>query len=349
MRTIVLARPGELTACDTPPPAGPGPGEALVRVRRIGVCGTDLHAFRGRQPFFTYPRILGHELGVEVVAVGPGVEGIAVGDRCAVEPYMDCAVRQVREPGLAYCVACRRGRTNCCTRLECLGVHCDGGMRETIAVPAIKLHKSSRLSIDQLALVETLGIGAHAVARAGPLEGELALVVGAGPIGLAVAQFALLAGARVAVVDVRPDRLEFCRRLGVAHVLDGRQDVLQQLAELSGGELATTVFDATGSAESMARSFDYTAHGGTLVYVGLVQGDVAFHDPHFHRREISLLASRNSTAADFRRIIGLMEADRIDTTPWITHRAAFDEAIEAFPAWLKPESLVVKAIIGIDD
>lgn len=363
MRTIVLTRPGELTACDTPPPAEAGPGEALVRVRRIGVCGTDLHAFRGRQPFFTYPRILGHELGVEVVAVGPGVTEVSVGDRCAVEPYMDCGVR-MHTP----CVACRRGRTNCCTRLECLGVHCDGGMRETIVVPAAKLHKSARLSLDQLALVETLGIGAHAVGRAesvwparrvcethpsgdstaSPLADELALVVGAGPIGLAVVQFALLAGARVAVLDIRMDRLEFCRRLGVAHALDGRGDALSQLAEISGGELATTVFDATGSVESMARSFDYTAHGGTLVYVGLVQADVTFHDPHFHRREISLLASRNSTAADFRRIIGLMEAGRIDTTPWITHRAAFDEAVQEFPSWLLPESGVVKAVIGIE-
>jgi len=237
-------------------------------------------------------------------------------------------------------------------------------------VPAAKLHKSSRLSMDQLALVETLGIGAHAVARAESLSaranhtatrtadtavapsvlaGDLALVVGAGPIGLAVAQFALLAGARVAVLDVRPDRLDFCRKLGVQHVLDGRGDALAQLEEISGGELATTVFDATGSAASMARSFDYTAHGGTLVYVGLVQADVTFHDPHFHRREISLLASRNSTAADFRRIIGLMEAGRIDTTPWITHRADFADAIEQFPSWLEPENQVVKAVVEIED
>ena len=366
MRTIVLTEPGSFAVVDTPPPASPGPGEALVRVRRIGVCGTDLHAFRGRQPFFTYPRILGHELGVEVAALGPDVAGIEIGDRCAVEPYLDCGVRNATPR----CVACRRGRTNCCTQLQCLGVHCDGGMREFIVVPAAKLHKSGRLSLDQLALVETLGIGAHAVARAESLSawgndtathtadaavapsilaGELALVVGAGPIGLAVAQFVLLAGARVAVLDVRPDRLEFCRRLGVQHVLDGRVDSLAQLEEISAGELAVTVFDATGSAASMARSFDYTAHGGTLVYVGLVQADVTFHDPHFHRREISLLASRNSTAADFRRIIGLMEAGRIDTTPWITHRAAFDDTIGQFPSWLEPENRVVKAIIGIGD
>jgi 2-desacetyl-2-hydroxyethyl bacteriochlorophyllide A dehydrogenase len=339
MQTIVLQEPGRFERLDTPAPAAPGPGEALVRVHRIGICGTDLHAFRGRQPFFSYPRILGHELGVEIEQLGTGDTPLAVGDRCAVEPYLHCG----------QCVACRAGKTNCCVSLQCLGVHTDGGMRERIVVPAARLHRSQRLSLDQLALVETLGIGAHAVERAKVVRDENVLVVGAGPIGLATMQFALLAGARVIALDVRADRLEFCRaRLGVHEAVLAAGDPLPELARLSGGDLPTVVFDATGSAASMRRALDYVAHGGRLVWVGLTLDDVPIPDPQFHRREVTLLASRNSTAADFRRIIGLIEAGRIDTTPWITHRVAFGRMIEAFPAWLEPESRVVKAMVELD-
>lgn len=335
MKAIVLDQPGSFCLTEMPGPPSPGAGEALVRVRRIGICGTDLHAYRGRQPFFEYPRILGHELGVEVLETGPGVSGIAAGDRCAVEPYLVCG----------RCVACRRGKTNCCVDLKCLGVHVDGGMRETIVVPAERLHKSAALSLDQLALVETLGIGAHAVNRASVEAGERCLVIGAGPIGLSVIQFARQAAARVIVADVQAHRLEFCRRLGVEQALDAGDGFLERLRDVTAGELPTAVFDATGNAASMMGAFDFVAHGGRLTFVGLFQGDVTFHDPHFHRREITLLASRNSTAGDFRRIIRLIEEGQIDTTPWITHRAPFDEMIAQFPLWLDPASRTIKAVV----
>src|SRR6187200_130629 len=179
MRTVVLEEPGRLAATSTRPPGGPPRGAALVRVHRVGVCGTDFHAWHGRQPFFTFPRILGHELGVEVLEVGDGVTAVSPGDRCAVEPYLNCGA----------CAACRRGRGNCCERLQVLGVHVDGGMRELLHVPADKLHRSRALNLETLALVETLSVGAHAVARGRPTPSDLVLVVGAGPIGLSVAIF----------------------------------------------------------------------------------------------------------------------------------------------------------------
>jgi 2-desacetyl-2-hydroxyethyl bacteriochlorophyllide A dehydrogenase len=340
MKAITLERPGEFVMVDAPDAPPPGAGEARVAVRRIGICGTDLHAFGGRQPFIEYPRILGHELGVEVLDVGPGVTGVRPGDRAAIEPYLHCG----------RCIACRRRRTNCCTTLRVLGVHTDGGMRERITVPAEKLHISRGMTLEQLALVETLGIGAHAVARAAIEPGEQALVVGAGPIGLTAALFAGLAGARVSVLDTRADRLDFCRRhLPIEQALTAGDAArtLAQIEEITGGDLPTVVFDATGSAAAMRRSFDYVAHGGRLVLVGLVRDDIAFADPHFHRREMTLLATRNATAADFTRIIGLIEAGRIDTTPWITHRAAFDDMIPRFPTWLDPQSQVVKAMVEV--
>jgi len=337
MKTVILDSPGNLRLTETPPPSDLAPGDALVRVQRIGVCGTDLHAFRGRQPFFSYPRILGHELGVEIVAVGGEVNGIAPGDRCAVEPYLNCGA----------CIACRRNKPNCCASLRVLGVHIDGGMREQIAVPGHKLHPSRKLTLEQLALVETLGIGAHAVARSEVVSGEFALVIGAGPIGLSVVQFLQVAGGRVIVLDTNAQRLEFCRAaLHVEHAVTASETALDAIRTLTGGDLPTLVFDATGSAASMQASLQYVANGGRLVFVGLVQDSISIPDPEFHRKEITLLASRNSTPDDFRRIIGLIEHGRIDTTPWITHRAELAEVPERFASWLKPESGVIKAMIG---
>ena len=339
MRTIRLEEPGRLTFTSTELPGALAAGEALVRVHRIGVCGTDIHAFNGKQPFFTYPRILGHELGVEVVAVGDGVGNVQPGDLCAVEPYLNCGK----------CIACRRGKPNCCTDIRVLGVHTDGGMREEFVLPARKLHPSAKLALDQLALVETLGIGAHAVARAAVEKDEFALIIGAGPIGLAVTQFVLAAGARAIVLDINDARLDFCRRtLGAQHTVNGAsENVLDALKQITDGDLPTAVFDATGSPRSMAAAFDYPAHGGRLVFVGLFQGEVTFNDPNFHRRELTLLASRNALPADFTSIIHLIEAGRIDTTPWITHRAGFAEAATHFPAWVRPETGVIKAMIEL--
>ena len=178
-------------------------------------------------------------------------------------------------------------------------------------------------------------------------RGEFALVIGAGPIGLAVTQFAIEAGAEVIVLDINDARLDFCRRtLGAQHTINGaNEDVLDALKKLTGSDLPTAVFDATGSPRSMAASFEYPAHGGRLTFVGLFQGEVTFNDPNFHRRELTLLASRNALPADFTRIIHLIETGRIDTTPWITHRAGFADAAGMFPAWVKPETGVIKAMI----
>jgi len=339
MKTLVLEKPGSLVLSETEPPGKPPAGHALVRVRRIGVCGTDIHAFNGKQPFFTYPRILGHELGVEILEVAENALGLKAGDRCSVEPYLNCGT----------CIACRRGRGNCCSNLQVLGVHVDGGHRELIHVPTAKLHRSAQLSLDQLALVETLGIGAHAVDRAEIGEGETALVIGTGPIGLAVIQFAKTAGARVIAMDVNEARLEFCRRsLGVDETLLATvPDVPAELLRLVDGDLPTAVFDATGNPKSMMASFQYPAHGGRLIFVGLFQGDVSFNDPHFHKRELTLMGSRNARPEDFTRIIGLIESGKVDTTPWITHRSPFDGVPAVFPGWTRPETGVLKAMIEL--
>ena len=337
MLQITLDQPGKFSARTDAPEPKPALGEAIVRVHRIGVCGTDLHAFAGKQPFFNYPRILGHELGVEVIDPGTEPHGLKVGDRCSLEPYLNCG----------HCVACRRGKTNCCTSLNVLGVHSEGGMRSLIAVPARKLHRSAKLDYEQLALVETLGIGAHAIERAEPKKEDFVLVIGAGPIGLSVIQFALVSGATLAVMDVSESRLAFCRdQLGVKHTLTPAGSP-GRLKEIGGGDLPTIVIDATGNAKSMAGTFDLIAHGGRIVFVGLFQGDITFNDPNFHRREITVCASRNAVPQTFRDIIALIEAGRIDTRPWITHRLALADTPEVFPEKIAGNPAVLKAMIEV--
>lgn len=338
MLQIVLEKPGAFLSRDVTEPDASG-DRALVRVHRIGVCGTDLHAFGGRQPFFDYPRVLGHELGVEVVAVPDDDRGISVGDRCAVEPYLNCGT----------CIACRRDKPNCCTSLEVLGVHVDGGMQPLLCLPVEKLHRSETLSFEQLALVETMAIGAHAVERAGIEADEAALVVGIGPIGLGVIQSLQSRGVEVMAMDMNPQRLAFCRSsLGVSRTVDASEgDIEARLRALNDGDLPLVVFDATGHPASMAGAFDTVAPGGRIVFVGLFIGDVSFHDPDFHRRELTLLASRNATPGTFTDLIRRMEAGEIDTSPWITERLNLFELPDRFSE-LPGKPGLIKAIIEVD-
>lgn len=327
-------RPVEL---DEPEPCGPG--EALVQVHRVGICGTDYSAYLGKMPFVRFPRILGHELGVEVLAVGPGVEHVRVGDRCAVEPYLN-------DPASP---ASRRGKPNCCERLAVLGVHVDGGMRPRLVLPARKLHPAAALDYDQLALVETLAIGAHAVSRSGLVPGQTCLLIGAGPIGLATLEFIRLVGARPIVVDRIAARLGFCRQRGVEDVLPAGDDLAERVRALNGGLLPDVVIDATGNPQSMSAALGLIAHGGTVVYVGLTGEEIRFRHSDFHRVEGTLVCSRNALPDDFRRIIAGIEAGRIDTRPWLTHRCTLEELPQAMPSYLRPDSGVVKAIVEVGE
>jgi 2-desacetyl-2-hydroxyethyl bacteriochlorophyllide A dehydrogenase len=341
MKAIQLEKPQHFMRIEIAEPPRPGPGEALVSVNRIGICGTDYSGYLGKMPFYSYPRIPGHELGVEVVETGEGVTNVRSGDRCSVEPYINCQK----------CFACRRGSSNCCETLQVLGVHIDGGMRPQFIVPARKLHKSGKLALEQLALVETLAIGCHAVNRCQPQPKENVLVIGAGPIGLSTIEFVKLAGARTIVLDVNEQRLDFCKnKMNVDHTIVAKGDgaELDELKRLTEGALASIVIDATGSNKSMSNALNYVSHTGKLVFVGITTAEVSFGHPLMHRREMTLLASRNALPNDFGHIIKLIEDGKIDTRPWITHKAKFDDMIAEFPRWLKPETGVIKAIVEVE-
>ncbi|ALA52437.1 zinc-binding alcohol dehydrogenase family protein [Shouchella clausii] len=337
MRSIVCERPNVFKMTNEKAPSI-RPGEALVRIKRIGICGTDLHAYKGNQPFFSYPRVLGHELSGVIEEVEHNPEGLQAGDRVAIIPYLSCG----------NCHACRNGKTNCCTKVNVLGVHIDGGMRELVAVPTKQLMKTTSLSYDEAALIEPLAIGAHAVNRAKPRRNEQVLVIGAGPIGLGVMLFAKEQGARVIAMDVNEERLEFCQQWAkvdaVVHALD---NPLSELNDRLNDELPTIVFDATGNNDSMTEAFNYVAHGGKLVYVGLVNGMIQFDDPEFHKREMTLMASRNATKEDFNYVIQVLETGSIQLDLYITHRCSFREMVEQFDSWLLPESKVIKVVVEL--
>ncbi len=315
-------------------------GQVLVRTHRMGICGTDYSGYLGKMPFFRYPRIPGHELGVEVLAIGEGVANVKPGDRCSVEPYMNCGA----------CYACRKGNGNCCETLNVIGVMIDGGLCERFLIRADKLHLSQKLSYEQLALVETLAIGCHATDRGCPQEGEHVLIIGAGPIGLATLEFTRLTGAIITVMDMVESRLEFCRKTyNVPHTVCFKNDgsELEQMQQITNGDMYSIVTDATGSNRSMSSALNYVAHTGQLVYVGITTEEITIPHPPLHRREATVKGSRNALPRDFGRIIKLIEDGTINTTPWITHRTSFDDVIGEFETFTKPESGVIKAVIEV--
>ena len=306
----------------------------------MGVCGTDISCYLGKFPFFDFPRIPGHELGVEVLAVADDVDNVTPGQRCSVEPYMNCGT----------CYACRRGATNCCQNLKVIGVMTDGGLCDTFLVRADKLHPSAKLNYEQLALVETLAIGCHANDRGAPAGGDHAMIIGMGPIGLATLEFARLTDATISVMDMNPDRLEFVRKhYGIENTVQflGDGSEIDRMRELTGGDMYQVITDATGNRRSMSGVFAYLAPTGRVVYVGITTDEIAFRHPAMHRPEATILASRNALPGDFTRIIGLIEDGTINTDPWITHRIAFDDVEEKFAALTKPETGVIKAIIEV--
>ncbi|PAD31661.1 zinc-binding alcohol dehydrogenase family protein [Paenibacillus sp. 7523-1] len=337
MKAVVCEEINQLTIQDTDEPIR-AEHEAIVSIKRIGICGTDLHAYKGNQPYFTYPRILGHELSGIIDDIGPNTAGLQVGDPVSIIPYLHCG----------HCIACRTGKTNCCASMQVMGVHVDGGMRERISVPVSHLIKAEGLSLDETAMVEPLSIGAHAVRRAGVQPGEQIIVIGAGPIGLGVMAFAKQAGARVIAIDRNLDRLELSRTwAGVDVVIQATDQVVEQVAEVTGGDYATAVFDATGNVQSMNEAIRYVAHGGQLIYVGLVKADITFHDPEFHKREMSILGSRNATRADFEQVISTLRQKKLSMDGYITHREPLSELPFAMDKWLLPETHVVKAIVEL--
>ena len=333
MKYIVCEKPGEFLLKEKEVPARK-PGEALIKINKVGICGTDLHAYMGNQAFFTYPRILGHELAAEVLEIDENNRGIKTGDRVLPMPYISCGK----------CVACRSGKTNCCTNIKVLGVHIDGGMQEQITVPADILLEVNQLSDDQVAIIEPLAIGAHAIRRANLQKGEVVAVVGCGPIGIGIIKLAQIAGARVIAIDTNQERLQFAReKIGVDYIVNATEDPVKKIEDITLKDLCTAVFDASGHKGALEGGHQYMAHGGRFILVGLSKGELTYHHPTIHAKETTLMCSRNATLEDFEHVINVL--DQFPTESFITHRVYFDEMMDHFDSWAKPETGVMKATI----
>jgi len=333
MRALVCLEPGQLSVEERPTPPR-GESEVLVAVRRVGICGTDYHIFEGTHPFLQYPRVMGHELAVEVIEAH-SASGLRPGTICVVNPYLACGE----------CVACRHGKPNCCVRIQVLGVHRDGGMTHFLSLPSGNLLPADDLSVDQSAAVEFMAIGAHAVRRGTVGKGERVLVVGAGPIGLGVMIFARIAGAEVAMLELDAGRAEAARALTGADIL-GPTDAAAAERHTN-GDYFDIVFDATGDRRAMEKGFDLVAHGGRYVLVSVVRDPITFGDPDFHRKEMTLLASRNALSGDFQQVMSAMRRGDIDVSRIVTHRTSLADAATAIPMWAHAKSGLIKAVIEV--
>src|SRR6266542_3075849 len=324
MKSLICKQPFqfEYAAIDAP---ALKPDHAIIKVKRIGICGTDLHAYEGTQPFFNYPRILGHELSGDVVTI---------------IPYFKCR----------NCIACRNNKPNCCVNIKVCGVHVDGGMVEYLLVPSYSLINGEGLSYDELALIEPLAIGAHGIHRADVQEGEFVLVIGAGPIGLGTMEFARIAGGRVIAMDVHSMRLQFCKeKLNVEYVINALSDnVTEQLKEITNGDMPTVVIDATGNQKAINNALQYLAHGGRYVLIGLQKNELIFSHPEFHKRETTLMSSRNATKKDFEHVMNCIKRGLVNPSTYITHKVKFDEVKDKFESWLYPENGVIKAMVEME-
>lgn len=339
MRAIVCTEPGTLERIDIDPPE-PKAGMVSVDIKAIGICGTDFHIYKGLHPFLAYPRIMGHELS-GVVVEGARSGSLPPGTPVVINPYLSCGT----------CVACRKGKPNCCATLQVLGVHIDGGMCERIQVPEENLYPAGDLGLMDAAMIEFLAIGAHAVRRSEIAPGSRVLVVGAGPIGIGTALFATLAGGpdgHVAVMDVSPRRLAtVADTLGFSETILAGDSALDEVDRLTGGERYDLVFDATGNAKAMECSFDFVASGGTLVMVGVLKASITFDDPEFHRKEMTIRASRNATKEDFETVMNAVAAGKIPMDAINTHRDTLDALPEAMPGWLASDDPPIKAIVTV--
>ena len=336
MKALICDEPGRLSVIERPVPVR-GANEVLVRIRHVGICGTDFHIYAGKHPFLEYPRVMGHELS-GTVAEAPSGSTLKKGDPVYIVPYLSCG----------QCHACRKGLTNACQNIKVLGVHCDGGMAEYVSVPEQNVVPTGGIALADAAMIEFLAIGAHGVKRGSINANDRVLVTGSGPIGMSAIIFAKARGAHVTVMDTREDRLAFAvDGLGADTSLFADASAENEAMRMTGGDGFDVVIDATGNAIPMQRGFNFLAHGARYVLLSVVRTDITFSDPEFHKREATLFASRNAQPDDFAEVVRQMEAGKVPTRALNTHTGRLEDGVSLFNEWSRPEAGVIKAILEV--
>lgn len=311
-----------------------GAGEVRVRVRHVGLCGSDLNTYRGLNPLVALPRIPGHEIGGEILEVGQGVSpAMRVGARVIVMPYTNCGT----------CSSCRKGRLNACRYNRTLGVQQDGGLADDIVLPAEKLILNDTIAPHRLALVEPLSVGFHAVARGRIEKGDKIAVIGCGMIGMGALIGAVARGADVLAIDMSEKKLEIARKFGAAVTVNGRSDdVAAHVAEWTSGDGVDVAVEAVGLPETFVQAIDLACFAGRVVYIGYSKAPVTYDTKFFNLKELDIMGSRNATMDDFKSVISHLETIGDTADLLISKVFPFEEAEAAFPYWREsPDALKI--------
>ena len=318
----------------------PEKGEVLLEMRYVGFCGSDLSTYLGKNPLVSYPRIPGHEISGSIVELGQGVPGgLREEDAVTVVPYTSCGT----------CPSCRRGRTNACRENQTLGVQREGAMQQYITVPWQKILPAPGLSALELALVEPLTVGTHAVRRGRVGEGDLVMVLGCGMIGAGAIAAATRSGARVLAVDIDAGKLALAVRLGAEHTINSREsDLHSELEKISGGNGADVVIEAAGNPITYRAAVEEVAFSGRVVCVGYAGQEVSFPTRLFVQKEMDILGSRNATAEDFSEVIDYLEQGDFPLDAVISRKVTLDEAAGAMKEWAADPGKFMKILLDLN-
>lgn len=338
MKAVVITEPGVASFIHKEIPS-PATGEVLLRICNVGYCGTDLHTFRGRNPLVSYPRIPCHELGAVIEQKGPDVpDHFTQGMEVTLSPYTSCGL----------CTSCRQGRFNCCRNNQTLGAQRDGGLTEYVVVPWQKLFWSPKLSLRELALVEPLSVGFHAVHRGRVTSQDTVVVLGCGAIGVGVVTGAAFRGARVIAVDIDERKLSIARKVGAVETINNKTESLHdRLQELTGGDGPDVIVEAIGLAETFRAAISEVAYAGRVVYVGYAKDSVEYETKYFLLKELDIMGSRNASLDDFQTVIQFLETGGFPTDEVITRTFPFEEACTAFKDWSDNPDLYTKIQISV--
>jgi threonine dehydrogenase-like Zn-dependent dehydrogenase len=339
MRALVIERPGEARIIDVERPVESAvPQRATLRVRRIGLCGTDLSTFLGKNPLVTYPRIPGHEIAATLERVPTNDLGLTEGMDVTLSPYTSCG----------QCTACRQGRVNACRYNQTLGVQRDGAMMERIAMPLEKLY-AARLPIEELCLVEPLTVGCHAVARGRVTAADTVAIYGCGGVGLGAVSAAAFRGAAVIAIDIDDAKLAIAKSAGARHIIhSSRDDVHAKLQEITGGHGPDVVIEAIGRPETFRAAVEEVAFTGRVVYIGYAKDLVSYETRLFVQKELDILGSRNALPQDFKEVIRMFEQGRFPTAEAISATVTLKEAPEILRAWSENPAAYTKIMISFD-
>jgi 2-desacetyl-2-hydroxyethyl bacteriochlorophyllide A dehydrogenase len=337
MKAVRIVEPGKVEIIDIPQPRC-GEGEVLIRVKSVGLCGSDLTTFRGQNPMVSYPRIPGHEIAGEIVELGKGAANLKKGQLVTVLPYTACGK----------CYPCRTGRVNCCKFNQTMGVQRDGAATEYIVMPVAKVHSTDGLSIDQTACVEPVSVGCHAVNRARVTDRDTVMVFGCGVIGFGAIATAVYKKAIVIAVDVDDAKLAKAQRLGVRYTINSMKDDLPaRVKEITNDDGVNVAIEAVGLPQTFRAAVDLICFGGRVVYIGYAKKPVEYETKLFVSKEVDIMGSRNAFSKEIDEVIGMFRSGRIDVNELVTHRFKLDEMEKALKLWDTSPGEVTKILMSV--